>query len=207
MYVTVIKQVKCDICIIATKKALCNIIKGRERECFKLLRRLKNSDRNSFINEVRLETSLKWEKGFPRELQKKSKKIKNKGQRSLRISGWMQDKYVAANIHKVTEKIFIETSTWWALVDMLGTLKLVLRKSGLLKALKQLVMVMWLSCKGYVADEDLVSNQHKMLNPALTLYTWYAQLEYLSHLWQRGYCLKHSFSIKVITFPTLYNYP
>ena len=28
MYVTVIKWVKCDICIIATKKTLCNIIKG-----------------------------------------------------------------------------------------------------------------------------------------------------------------------------------
>ena len=102
--------------------------------------------------------------------EKSQKKKKNKGQRSLRISGWMQDKYVAANIHKVTEKIFIETPTWWALVDMLGTLKLVLRKSGLLKALKQLVMVMWWSCKGYVANEDLVSNQHKMSNPALTLY-------------------------------------
>ena len=58
MYVTVIKWVKCDICIIATKKALCNIIKG-ESDCFKLLRGLKYSDRNGFIHEVRLETSLK----------------------------------------------------------------------------------------------------------------------------------------------------
>ena len=50
--------------------------------------------------------------GLSQGITERVKKKGGGGQRSLRISGWMQDKYVAANIHKVIEKIFIENPTW-----------------------------------------------------------------------------------------------